>query len=163
MIVKKHQLSCLFWVVCLLAGLSTKVIAENNPHILQSKPECESCHLIAPEVTPTINTRYILPQAKNFKQDGIHMCTECHNNENGHQVGISLDFSVPADLPLDNDNKITCLTCHYTHGNLHSEKPHASYSFMDVLLGSEHLHKSFLLRRKNVNGELCLTCHHSSQ
>jgi len=163
MLAKKHPLSYLFCLACFLVGFNAKVIAENNPHILQSIPACDTCHIITPSVVPADNTRFILPQAQNFKQDGIHMCTECHSNENGHQVGISLDFSVPADLPLDNDNKITCLTCHYTHGSLHSEKPHASYSFMDVLLGSEHLHKSFLLRRNNVNGELCLTCHNSSQ
>ncbi len=163
MLPKIYHFPCLLWLCCLLAGLNTKAIAENNPHVLQTKPACDSCHHIKPLVVPTGDTRYVLPQARNFKQDGIRMCTPCHNTENGHQVGIMLSFSVPADLPLDSDNKITCLTCHYTHGSLQSNKPHASYSFMDILLGSDRLHKSFLLRRNNVNGELCLTCHHSSQ
>ncbi len=163
MLAKKYHLSCLLCTCCLLAELSTKVMADNNPHNLQSKPACDSCHYITPPATVTDDTRYVLPQMQNFKQDGIGMCTQCHSNENGHQVGITLDFSVPADLPLNNDNKMTCLTCHYTHGSLKTEKPNASYSFMDVLLGSERLHKSFLLRRNNANGELCLSCHHSSQ
>jgi len=162
MIPKIYHLSYLLWISCLLTGLNTNAIADNNPHILQTKPACDGCHL-TPRVVPTADTRYVLPQMQHFKEDGIGMCIQCHNNENGHQVGITLDFSVPADLPLDKDNKMTCLTCHYTHGSLQSEKPNASYSFMDVLLDSNRLHKSFLLRRNTVNGELCLACHHSSQ
>lgn len=151
-------------LLCLLAvaGMPCQVFA-GNPHNLATKPVCDNCHLNTPATVPDGNTRNVRVRAGSFKQDGIHMCIGCHAEEEGHQVGISLDFSVPADLPLDKNNTITCLTCHYTHGSLNSDRPQASYSFMDVLLGSERLHKSFLIRRGNVNGELCLACHNSSK
>jgi hypothetical protein len=87
------------------------------------------------------------------------MCSGCHDKDDGHKVGLKLDFEVPADLPLGKKNKLTCLTCHYTHGSLSSDKPQASVSFLDGMLDSERLHKSYLLRRNNAEGELCLTCH----
>jgi hypothetical protein len=91
------------------------------------------------------------------------MCGSCHNPDDGHQVGLELDFQIPADLPLDKKNRMTCLTCHYTHGNLNSDRPQASFSFMDRLFDAERIHKSFLLRRNNTDGELCLTCHNINQ
>jgi hypothetical protein len=87
------------------------------------------------------------------------MCSGCHDAEDGHKVGIKLYFEVPADMPLGEKNKLTCLTCHYSHGSLSSDRPQASVSFMDKMLDAERLHKSFLLRRNNTDGELCLTCH----
>jgi cytochrome c len=78
-------------------------------------------------------------------------------------VGLKLDFEIPADMPLDKKNRLSCLTCHYTHGNMDSDRPQASVSFMDRLLNANRLHKSFLLRRNNVDGELCLICHNSNQ
>ena len=88
------------------------------------------------------------------------MCSTCHGDENtSHIVGVTADFIVPADLPLNAKKQVTCLTCHYVHGNLKSEKPVASSSFMDHLFNRGRLDKSFLLRRNNANGDLCLACH----
>lgn len=93
--------------------------------------------------------------------DGSAMCTVCHRGQPMHMVGKEIDFPVPKDLPLDQGKKIQCLTCHYTHGRLTSDRPWAAVSFMDRLIRSEHLYKSYLLRRNNSGGELCLVCHNT--
>jgi hypothetical protein len=66
-------------------------------------------------------------------------------------------------MPLNKKNALSCLTCHYTHGDLTSIRPQASFSFMDRMVNAERLRKSFLLRRNNVDGELCLICHNPNQ
>jgi hypothetical protein len=106
-----------------------------------------------------LQSKNITADQATFTKDGVAMCSSCHNPNQGHKVGLNIDFPVPADLPLNEDNDITCLTCHYTHGKLDSDRPQASHSFMDKLMNAERLKKSFLLRRNNSDGELCLTCH----
>jgi hypothetical protein len=139
-----------------------------HPHAISKSSkamECTTCH----KTTPVVNQDSLL-ESKNklvkqddFKQDGTAMCSACHDPNDGHKVGLELDFQAPADLPLGEKNTITCLTCHYSHGSLTSDRPQASFSFLDRLFDDERLHKSFLLRRNNSDGELCLTCHSVSQ
>jgi len=143
--------------------LSNVRAATENPHLIAEQPSemCLSCHIKMPNIEPQLNSKNIPVNLKTLRHDGIKLCTTCHEEEAGHIVGVTLDFSVPADLPLADNDTVSCLTCHYTHGALTSDRPQASYSFMDKLLDSKRLHKSFLIRRNNVNGELCLVCHNS--
>lgn len=146
-----------------LVGAAGQVLAD-NPHELSSQNQtvnCVSCHAEKPQVTAAglLNSKNHKADLAVFKTDGIEMCSGCHDAEDGHKVGLKLDFEVPADLPLGEKNKLTCLTCHYTHGDLSSARPQASFSFIDRIVDAERLHKSYLLRRNNADGELCLTCH----
>lgn len=144
------------------------VQAAENPHTVYAGDKsvtCTSCHATEthydkPELLNTKNNRVDLTA---FNNDGVAMCSGCHNAEEGHKVGLKLDFEIPADMPLNKRNALSCLTCHYTHGDLTSVRPQASFSFMDRMVNAERLHKSFLLRRNNVDGELCLICHNSNQ
>ncbi len=149
----------------LISLYSANIMAEINPHnIVENKTAtCTNCHRGLPEIQPGLNTKNNHVELSKFKQGGIKMCTDCHNEKEGHVVGVRLDFSVPADLPLSENKTISCLTCHYTHGELKSDRPQSSYSLIDRLLDSERLHKSFLIRRNNSHGELCLTCHNTEQ
>jgi formate-dependent nitrite reductase cytochrome c552 subunit len=157
----KYGFSIIFLLfsLCRAGGL----FAADNPHEItwQGQVDCVSCHVDKPQNTKSgvLETKNHKADPAAFKSDGVEMCSGCHNAEDGHKVGLKLDFEAPADLPLGERNKMTCLTCHYTHGSLSSDKPQASTSFMDKILDVEQLHKSFLLRRNNADGELCLTCH----
>lgn len=138
--------------------------ASDNPHAVSRQnmqSDCAVCHLLQPELKDdnVLSSKNLTVDQSAFKLDGVAMCASCHNPNQGHKVGLNIDFPVPADLPLNEENDITCLTCHYTHGKLDSDRPQASHSFMDKLMNSERLRKSFLLRRNNSDGELCLTCH----
>jgi formate-dependent nitrite reductase cytochrome c552 subunit len=152
-------------VILMLLGLvgAGRVFAE-NPHEISASSQavdCVACHVEKPQgmKTDLLNSKNHQADMAAFKSDGVEMCAGCHNKDDGHKVGLKMDFEVPADLPLGSKNKLTCLTCHYTHGSLSSKRPQASVSFMDSMLDSERLHKSYLLRRNNAEGELCLTCH----
>lgn len=151
-----------------LLWMTTAHTAAENPHLISKQtPQtgCTACHIETPSLKDdkTLNTKNLPVDATQFSQDGVAMCSPCHNPNQGHKVGLNIDFSVPADLPLSQENDITCLTCHFTHGSLESDRPQASVSFMDRLVNAERLHKSFLLRRSNMDGELCLTCHNVNQ
>jgi hypothetical protein len=150
-------------VLLLMLGGARPLFA-GNPHELPANSQtidCLSCHVEKPQnmTAAIINSKNHQADLAAFKADGVEMCSGCHDKDDGHKVGLKLDFEVPADLPLGKKNKLTCLTCHYTHGSLSSDKPQASVSFLDGMLDSERLHKSYLLRRNNAEGELCLTCH----
>lgn len=151
-------------LLLVIMSLSARPALADNPHEISNRSpsvDCLGCHLNPPPPGPdgTINSKNHRIDPAAYKTDGIEMCSGCHDKDDGHKVGLKLDFDVPADMPLDKKNKLTCLTCHYTHGSLTSNRPQASYSFMDRLVDAERLHKSFLLRRNNAEGELCLTCH----
>jgi hypothetical protein len=53
------------------------------------------------------------------------MCIPCHEaGAINHPVGVRPEFAVPADLPLDTEGRISCLTCHYVHGSLRADHPY---------------------------------------
>jgi len=138
--------------------------ANENPHLISKQTPlagCTNCHNTAPAFKDEgiLHSKNMPVDQTTFSKDGVAMCSARHNPNQGHKVGLNIDFPVPADLPLNEENDITCLTCHYTHGKLDSDRPQASHSFMDKLMNAERLKKSFLLRRNNSDGELCLTCH----
>ncbi len=139
-----------------------------NPHLIlndQKSTACLKCHLSEPQAKNNypLVSKNVAVTLSAYKLDGVAMCGACHDPKEGHKVNLTIDFPVPADMPLSENNDINCLTCHYTHGPLNSEKPQASFSFMDRILNAERLKKSYLLRRNNTDGELCLTCHNPNQ
>ncbi|QPK63914.1 hypothetical protein IVG45_02735 [Methylomonas sp. LL1] len=142
--------------------------AADNPHAItkhDNPSTCSGCHISTPLLKDDniLVSKNLPDDLAQFRLDGVAMCASCHSPDAFHKVGLNVDFPVPADLPLNSDNQIICLTCHYVHGRLDSDRPQASFSFMDRLLNAERLSKSFLLRRNNSDGELCLTCHNPSQ
>jgi hypothetical protein len=150
----------------LLFMLTTQ--AADNPHVVskQDNPStCTICHSAIPKLKDDniLISKNLPVNLNHFSKNGVDMCSSCHDPNVVHKTGVAVDFPVPADLPLNEDNEITCLTCHYTHGNLDSDKPQASFSFMDRMLNAQRLHKSYLLRRNNSDGELCLICHNPNQ
>lgn len=138
--------------------------AADNPHIVSRQDPPSTC-IVCHDTTPKLKddniliTKNLPLEHNHFRLDGVVMCSSCHDPSVVHKTGVNVDFPLPADLPLSQENEITCLTCHYTHGRLDSDRPQASFSFMDRLANAERLRKSFLLRRNNSNGELCLICH----
>ncbi len=77
------------------------------------------------------------PDYKAIKAKGSEACLKCHPASLGrdHSIGV-VPKIIPADLPLGEGNKITCITCHEPHGK----------TTFDRLL------------RKDFNS-LCVSCH----
>ncbi len=148
-------------LICCLGILSiAKADTAPNPHVLSknmSDTLCQQCHV---DDISSLDNNPHSHRRMGFNQNEINMCVNCHtDNASSHSVNIRVNFPVPADLPLSAIDYITCLTCHRVHGHLHSNRPWASVNFMDRFLNSERLTKTYLLRRNNANGELCLVCH----
>jgi hypothetical protein len=163
----KRLLTLIWAATAVLVFFSLAVAAELNPHLVPAPDDglpCTNCHNDTPALVGggVLITKNLPVDLSRYKLDGVAMCGSCHDATAYHQVGIEVDFPVPADLPLNEDNEMICLTCHYVHGRLDSERPQASFSFLDRLMNADRLHKSFLLRRNNSDGELCLTCHNPS-
>lgn len=159
-----HFLSC---IVLLLALTADILLAADtpapvlNPHSMpanEATPQCLTCHAETEQAVTTVKVGL----APTMVTDGIKSCITCHESAAvKHMVGRRPDFKVPNYLPLDAEGRITCLTCHYTHGPLKSEKPWVDVSWFERLTNSERLHKTFLLRHHNRDGHLCMACHDS--
>ena len=141
---------------------------DGNPHLLskdQSPVNCQRCHITKPALTceGIFESHDVIFIPAHFRLNAIDMCLSCHKPHHLHaEVSKKIDFNVPADMPLGENHNIVCLTCHYMHGCLDSRQPCANIGFMDRWFDTERMHKSYLLRRDNRDGGLCLTCHSPS-
>jgi len=154
-----------YLVLILIYCYSMFVYADSafNPHQINeltdnNATQCLTCHKIKPSIKNGFTGKYVIPVMPDFNKNETGMCSDCHE-DSSHIVGITPDYQVPADLPLDKNNRITCITCHYVHGPLKSDKPMASTSFMDHIFNRDRLNKSYILRRNNAEGGMCLACH----
>ncbi|MCQ8130876.1 hypothetical protein [Methylomonas rivi] len=148
----------------LFGGLFAAHAAANNPHSIDSQGsgDCRGCHVSTPAWTGTqpLDSRDAAFIADRYKLNAIAMCVSCHPRDHLHaEVGDKIDFAVPPDMPLGENNGHVCLTCHYTHGRLDSEQPRANVDFLDRWFDTARMRKSYLLRRDNSDGGLCLSCH----
>ena len=110
-----------------------------NPHAHFRNPElCPTCHL-----TPGSQQG-----PGRFSTNSDAVCLGCHTRESmgrSHPVNVRPEekhrkMNVPADLRLDDEGRLMCLTCHTAHG------PYVSY----------------FLRRSGPDGgfeALCESCH----
>lgn len=110
------------------AGAQEEMMPERvNPHNFVVKEYCGKCHTQRP------------PE---LLLDPVTTCTKCHPSNVGnhpvsnHPIGKEAGIFVPDNLPLTDDGKIVCYTCH---------DPHNTSSFSKML-------------RVDYFG-LCVSCH----
>ena len=133
-------LAALAGVLCFAPVLVASAAPERgNPHAHFRNPDqCPKCHL-----SPGSQPR---PGRISTEADAV--CLGCHRKESmgrSHPVNVRPEekhrkMTVPADLLLDDGDRIMCLTCHTAHG------PYVSY----------------FLRRSGPDGgfePLCEACH----
>jgi predicted CXXCH cytochrome family protein len=116
-------LATLAGVLCLAPALvASDHPQRENPHAHFRNPDqCPKCHL-----SPGSQ-----PDPGRFSTEADAVCFECHTKEGmgrSHPANVRPEekyrnrkMKVPADLRLDDDGRIMCLTCHTAHG------PHVSY------------------------------------
>ena len=135
------------WLLPALAGIlcfAPVLVASDgprrgNPHAHFRNPDqCPKCHRSA-------GSR---PDPGRLAAGSDAVCLECHggeSNRRSHPVNVRPEekyrrMEVPADLRLDEDGRIICLTCHTAHGS----------------------YVSYFLRRSSPNRgfeDLCEACH----
>jgi hypothetical protein len=157
----------LIFIMLFLSFYLPITLAVENPHDinqLKLSENCLVCHVNLPKHIPTQEGRFTIPNMTGYKGDGVTLCATCHDPRRAsHMVGRKIEIALPVELPLAEDRKIVCLTCHYTHGNFYTEQPRANINFFDKLFDTERMHNSFLLRQNNTEGEFCLLCHQPKQ
>lgn len=108
-----------------------------------------------------------------FLPDTDTFCLDCHSLEGmgiTHPIAIRPGdglrrLRVPTDLPLDNEGKMFCLTCHNAHGPfLSSIRAFASQKAANpgAPAGSKPAYRTYFVRRSDpVRGfsPLCEECH----
>lgn len=134
--------------------------AEDVPHAFMTDVyQCSKCHEKVPLPGQDDFTSIVL------KKDIVTLCEECHQamiNDDKHPVDIRPDRKVPEQLHLDNYFSVTCVTCHDPHSVPFADFPYIPYTWMDRIrrfIKRERRHRTYFLRKNNVDGALCLSCH----
>jgi hypothetical protein len=143
----------------LFAAIATLGWAADDPHsFLSEVGECLRCHVDVPsKKRPAAPLR--------FRKDLVSLCLDCHLEKDLsalHPVDIRPGVRVPEDLPLDEYGTMTCVTCHDPHAPYETDEPHVAESLSRRLLSlltPGKKHRTFYLRRRNDQGQLCLACH----
>jgi len=109
-------LAALAGVLCFApAPFASDGSRRDNPHAHFRNPgQCPKCHL--PPGSPSGSGR--------FSTEADAVCLECHTKKSlgrSHPVNVRPEekyrrMKVPADLRLDDEGRIMCLTCHTAHG-----------------------------------------------
>lgn len=129
-----------------------------DPH----EEECDTCHAWEGEAADggVLKTG----------DDSIGLCLECHPGSNLHPVNIPVPkevdvaaFGIPPGKG-DQEGKITCLTCHYIHGDTHERSLLRTGSDsggrrMDTLCNLCHSNRLKEKSPHSAAGDTCRLCH----
>jgi predicted CXXCH cytochrome family protein len=114
--VRAGLLAALTGIFCFAPALfASDETRHGNPHAHFRNPDqCPKCHLFHGSQ----------PDPGRFSTETNTLCLECHAKESlgrFHPVNVRPEekyrkMKVPADLRLDDNGRIMCLTCHTAHG-----------------------------------------------
>ncbi len=100
--------------------------------------------------TPCIECHRHLPfkGKPDLRSEVNNSCVACHQGSHGtakvfsHPVNVAPSMIIPSDMPLDDQGRIVCITCHAFHGEYRAENGE----------------KLYYLRRSNGK-TFCYSCH----
>lgn len=107
-------------------------------HDWSNNTRCLDCHTTLP----------LAGQAISFHVDISTLCAPCHPKVHAsdrgfpHPVEIKPGMPLPADMPLDGNGLMTCISCHFYHPETESRQ--APYE---------------KLLRRPLNQKFCFYCH----
>ncbi len=90
------------------------------------------------------------------------LCATCHTSGRTgahHGVGHALEAGAVTNLPLTNDGRTACFTCHDLTRPRWSDVPWKAQSLFDRTFRSARRHKTYYLVMRNDRGQLCKACH----
>ncbi|MBI4689053.1 MAG: cytochrome c3 family protein [Nitrospirae bacterium] len=120
----------------IILALTFIVPEKSAGHNFIGKVGCFECHERLP----------IGISALKFRPNIERVCMKCHNLEKRltHPVNVVPKVIIPLDLPLDQEGKVTCVTCHKVH-----------MPALNKLTGK----KTYYLRRVFKGKKFCYSCH----
>jgi hypothetical protein len=158
----------------LVLSLTLFPVPPVNGEVLSDTSDDPHSHFMDPASCPQCHIyRGSKPEKGRFPPGTDAFCLDCHSLEGlgiTHPIAIRpgggrSQMRVPADLPLDSEGKIFCLTCHNAHGPfLSSTRAFASQKAADPAApaGSKPTYRTYFVRRSDpVRGfaPLCEGCH----
>jgi len=134
----------IFALAILISPISSEA-GDGHDHLADIR--CIDCHLHLP-------LRDTPPPP--FLENIAAICRQCHSSnkyggpDNGgtfliHPIDSVVTWRIPADMPLDRQGRMTCITCHYFH--------HRQQTSLRPT--------KFMLRRAHGK-TLCMNCHNKS-
>ncbi|MEW6378113.1 MAG: hypothetical protein AB1611_00750 [bacterium] len=158
-------LSLLFSCAFLVYAKSFAV-DERNPHTWSNDENhtfCRECHANDPNTVVSyldVRLKQGVTASCMRGDEGING-TKCHSVEKlgrTHSVDVEpgKDMKIPEDLHLDENMRITCVTCHNPHGNWTSSIPMVA---RETRVAGTNQYRSYFLRRTNIRSALCIACH----
>ncbi|VAX22453.1 hypothetical protein MNBD_NITROSPINAE04-1127 [hydrothermal vent metagenome] len=98
------------FVISLVAISGYTFAIGSGPH--ETQQDCLTCHLNDPAKVADVSKML-------FKVDFTFMCSNCHEGIEAlsHPVGMTIKQVIPAEFPKDWKGQMTCVTCHFFHGN----------------------------------------------
>jgi hypothetical protein len=132
-----------------------------NPHI----NDCLACHIKLPRKGMS---RAEVKAGLRYGGNVGLLCNSCHGTHSVHPVDIppAADMRIPDTLPLDDDGKITCTTCHSVEkcaeGKVQLRLYNEQEGSMKALCFSCHDEQKFTKynpHKSIESGEDCLFCH----
>jgi hypothetical protein len=113
-------------ILCVPPSVFAEQQSQNSIQLHHFQLPCGNCHV--PGSTESTDQVQKGNSTWPLNGDIIRQCTTlgCHDFDPmlNHPVGIRPKGTVPDDMPLDSDLRITCLTCH--------NKPNSSYDSNDT-------------------------------
>ncbi len=113
--------------------------------------KCATCHGAA---TPDPRqTRTVAPV---ILASGSAWCATCHHERTGGSHPLGMTAQASPSLPLDENGRMVCLTCHSPHRPALASTAWVPESVAAPVNGS---YPTFLLLERTTQGELCRRCH----
>jgi len=130
--IRKRSRTLLLVLLCSTAMLFTRSPVRGVEGRHSFEGQCDRCHLNEPRADVKLL----------FVKDVDLLCKECHQKngrELSHPSVLKPSFPLPPEMQIDWSGKMTCITCHQTHGS-----------------------RKYLLVNEKTGKAFCLSCHQSS-
>ena len=134
---KKLAIILVFFALTAAAVTAFTTFINSEPHLFSSN-DCLECHFTIPDAGDTGPFRFTRPISE--------LCARCHKDLSplSHSVGMAPSMPMPPGMPLDEQGRMTCATCHDPHKNR-----------IDGRTGN----KTYYLRVDKQGKAFCLLCH----
>ena len=114
------QMKTLIAILLLVAGISHRAPAFHDEI---AKVKCLDCHSTLP----------FPGAALSFRRQAREVCAQCHRKGMGsaarlsHPIDVVPSMAIPPDMPLDEQGRMTCVTCHTYHTGYRDENGNKRY------------------------------------
>ncbi len=157
---KTKSISSALFLTLAAAVLGVVALPQQLPakdhQALAEEAGCLVCHKTPPSATKREKGITTSVANANIKRDAGKWCVSCHAMETMtlHPQGMKIEGN--PGLPLEDDQFMSCLTCHSPHAAAVASQPWAPLAISPA---QNDNFSTFLLNHPNTTGQLCGKCH----